>query len=172
MRRWASRARDAGFVDALMIEHALNRAPGLSRPTIDTPVWRLNRQAFYAYVFARAGQVKAADLDVLLDHRLEMDTWALSFLLMAYQQYDPGDDAIPALVSDLQSAAILSATGAHWEEAERDWWNWSSDTRTTAIALAALTRVSPIDLLPNAVRWLMVARQERCWTTTRRRPGR
>jgi len=162
-------ARDAGFdVDALMIERALNFVRlDLVRPTIDTPVWRLNRQAFYAYVFARAGQVKAADLDVLLDHRLEMDTWALSFLLMAYQQYDPGDDAIPALVSDLQSAAILSATGAHWEEAERDWWNWSSDTRTTAIALAALTRVQPDhDLLPNAVRWLMVARQGDHWTTT------
>lgn len=162
-------ARDAGFdVDALMIERALNFVRlDLVRPTIDTPVWRLNRQAFYAYVFARAGQAKAADLDVLLDHRLEMDTWALSFLLMAYQQYDPGDDAIPALVSDLQSAAILSATGAHWEEAERDWWNWSSDTRTTAIALAALTRVQPDhDLLPNAVRWLMVARQGDHWTTT------
>jgi uncharacterized protein YfaS (alpha-2-macroglobulin family) len=162
-------ARDAGFeVDALMIERALNFVRlDLIRPTIDTPVWRLNRQAFYAYVFARAGQAQAADLDMLLDHRLEMDTWALSFLLMAYQEHDPGDDAIPALVSDLQSAAILSATGAHWEDAERDWWNWSSDTRTTAIALAALARVQPAhDLLPNVVRWLMVARQGDHWATT------
>jgi len=162
-------ARDAGFnVDAQMLDRALNFVRlDLIRPTIDTPVWRLNRQAFYAYVFARAGQAQAADLDTLRDHRLEMDTWALAFLLMAYQEYDPAADAIPALVSDLQSAAILSATGAHWEEAGRDWWNWSSDTRTTAIALAALARVQPDhDLLPNVVRWLMVARQGDHWMTT------
>ncbi len=162
-------ARDAGFeVDALMIDRALNFVRSdFVRPAVETPVWRLNRQAFYLYVFARAGQARAAELDALLGHRLKMDTWALAFLLMAYQQYDPTADAIPALVSDLQTAAILSATGAHWEEAERDWWNWSSDTRTTAIALAALARVQPQnDLLPNVVRWLMVARQGDHWTTT------
>ncbi|MGQ9848669.1 MAG: Ig-like domain-containing protein [Aggregatilineaceae bacterium] len=162
-------ARDAGFaVDTTMIERALNFVrTDLIRPAVDTPVWTLNRQAFYLYVFARAGQVRPAELDTLLDYRLKMDTWALSFLLMAYQQFDPAADAIPALVSDLQSRAILSATGAHWEEGERDWWNWSSDTRSTAIALAALARVQPQhDLLPNVVRWLMVARQGDHWTTT------
>jgi len=162
-------ARDAGFdVNATMIDRALNFVRSdLIRPAIDTPVWKLNRQAFYLYVFARAGQVRPAELDALLDYRLKMDTWALAFLLMAYQQRDPADDAIPALVSDLQSRAILSATGAHWEETERDWWNWSSDTRSTAIVLAALARVQPRhDLLPNVVRWLMVARQGDHWTTT------
>lgn len=162
-------ARDAGFdVDSTMIERALNFVRSdLIRPAVETPVWQLNRQAFYLYVFARAGQARAAELDALRDHRLELDTWALSFLLMAYHQLDPAADAIPALVSDVQSRAILSATGAHWEEEERDWWNWSSDTRTTAIALAALARVQPQhDLLPNVVRWLMVARQGDHWTTT------
>ncbi len=162
-------ARDAGFeIDAMMIDRALNFVRSdLIRPAVDTPAWQLNRQAFYLYVFARAGQVRAAELDALFDRRLELDTWALAFLLMAYQQFDPADDAIPALVSDLQTAAILSATGAHWEETKRDWWNWSSDTRSTAIALAALARVQPQnELLPNVVRWLMVARQGDHWATT------
>jgi len=162
-------ARDAGFdVDQGMIDRALNFVRSrTARPTIDTPAWELNRLGFYLYVFARADQVQASDLALLLDHRLEMDYWALSFLLMAYHEFDPADPAIPSLVSDLQSGAILSATGAHWEEDEVDWWNWSSDTRTTAMALSALTRVQPDhDLLPNIVRWLMVARQGDHWVTT------
>jgi uncharacterized protein YfaS (alpha-2-macroglobulin family) len=162
-------ARDTGFeVDAGMIDRALAFVRGyLIRPTIDTSPWELNRQAFFLYVFARSGQVYQAELDALLDHRLEMDYWALSFLLMAYHEADPANPAIPQLVSDLQTGAILSATGAHWEEKEIDWWHWSSDTRTTAMALSALTRVQPdLDLLPNIVRWLMVARQGDHWETT------
>lgn len=162
-------ARDAGFqVDAGMLDRALNFVRGyFIRPGIDTPTWELNRQAFYLYVFARAGQVGQADLDALLAYRLEMDYWAQAFLLMAYHQFNPADPAVPQLISDLQTGAILSATGGHWEEKEMDWWNWSSDTRTTAIALAALTRTQPDNaLLPNVVRWLMVARQGDHWVTT------
>ncbi len=162
-------ARDGGFtVDQSMIDRALNFVRShFIRPGIDTPDWQLNRQAFYLYVFARAGQATQQDLDALLDQRLEMDYWARAFLLMAYHQFNPDGSAVAQLVSDLQSGAILSATGAHWEEDERDWWNWNSDTRTTAIALAALTRVTPqFDLLPNVVRWLMVARQGDHWETT------
>jgi uncharacterized protein YfaS (alpha-2-macroglobulin family) len=162
-------ARDAGFdIDQNMIDRALNfvRAD-FTRLSIDTPVWQLNRRAFYLYVFARAGQASQRDLDELLDYRLKMDYWARAFLLMAYHEFSPTDPAVAQLVSDLQTGAILSATGAHWEENGRDWWNWSSDTRTTAIALTALTRVQPsFDLLPNVVRWLMVARQGDHWETT------
>jgi hypothetical protein len=163
-------ARSAGFeIDQLMLDRAINfvRQYLVQRSNIDTPVWELNRQAFYRYVLARAGQMSVGELDALLDQRLEMDYWALSFLLMAYHEVDPANAAVAQLVSDLQTGAILSATGAHWEEKEVDWWNWSSDTRSTALALAALTRVQPThDLLPNVVRWLMVAREGDHWRTT------
>ncbi len=162
-------ARDTGFeIDPTMIDRALNFVrQNFIQPGIDTPTWQLNRQAFYLYVFARAGQAPLADLDALLAQRLEMDYWALSFMLMAYHEADPGHAAVAQLTSDLQTGAIFSATGAHWEEKEMDWWNWSSDTRSTAIALTALTRVQPnSDLLPNVVRWLMVARNGDHWETT------
>ncbi len=162
-------ARDAGFeVDAEMLEAALNFVrSNLIVPNIDTPTYTLNRQAFYAYVLARAGALDKATLDMLLGYRLEMHLWARSFLLMAYLELDPSDAAVPQLVSDLQSAAILSATGTHWEDGSPDWWNWSSDTRTTALVLAALTRAQPeLEILPGAVRWLMVARQGDHWVTT------
>ncbi|GAB4442162.1 MAG: hypothetical protein Kow00120_10980 [Anaerolineae bacterium] len=165
-------ARDAGFdFDTSMIERALNFVrQHLIRPTIDTSAWRLNRQAFYLYVLARGGQGIPDEIDALFQHRLEMSYEARGFLLMAYKlDMPPGavDDDMQALISDLTTAAIISATGAHWEEDGHDWWNWTSDTRATAVILAALTRTQPDnDLLPNVVRWLMVARQGDHWTTT------
>lgn len=166
-------ARDAGFdFDTSMIDRALNFVrQHLIRPGIDTPTWRLNRQAFYLYVLARGGQNLQDEMDALLAQRLEMSYEARGFLLMAYQQLGgPPNltaDAMQALISDLTTAAIISATGAHWEEDAHDWWNWTSDTRATAVILAALTRTQPDnDLLPNVVRWLMAARDGDHWTTT------
>ncbi|NOG50468.1 MAG: hypothetical protein HND48_14395 [Chloroflexi bacterium] len=74
---------------------------------------------------------------------------------------------ISTLRSDLIGTAVLSANGANWEEGERDYLNWNSNTRTTAMTLWALLAVDPNEpLLPNVVRWLMTARRADLWETT------
>lgn len=167
-------AREAGYdIDVNMIDMAVSYIrTDFVQPTEDTDFWRLNRQAFYYYVLTRATDNRyapsASELDALFRVRLEMSHYAKAFLLMAYTSQD-GDFAsqINSLTSDLITAGHLSATGAHWEEDLRDWWNWGSDTRTTAIVLSALIDAqSESDLLPNVVRWLMVARQGDHWETT------
>ncbi len=162
-------ARDSGLtVDAAMIARALNFVRSdLIRPAVGTPAWQLNRQAFYFYVLARGGQGDLTELLALHNARLEMSYQGRAYLLMAFHELYPEQGAVSDLVSDLITGAILSATGAHWEERTVDWWNWGSDTRTTALVLSALARTVPdSDLLPNAVRWLMVARQGDHWKTT------
>jgi hypothetical protein len=163
-------ARDAGFeVNQEMLAQAMNYVKGeiIRNPDVNTSDWRLNRQAFYFYVLARDNQGNVGDFNSLFEHRLRMTYAGRAFLLMAYLEADPQNPVVNDLSSDLTTAAILSATGAHWEEEYNDWWNWSSDTRTTAIVLNALVRLDPNnDLLPNVVRWLMVARQGDHWETT------
>ncbi|MBZ0308349.1 MAG: hypothetical protein K8I82_19950, partial [Anaerolineae bacterium] len=165
-------ARNAGYdINVNMIDTAVAYLrTQLINPTEDTEFWLLNRQAFYYYVFSRDSRYtpSPAELDALFTVRLEMSQYAKAFLLMAYTASD-GDYAsqIDSLTSDLITTAFVSATGAHWEEERRDWWNWGSDTRTTAIVLSALIDAQPEnDLLPNVVRWLMVARQGDHWETT------
>ncbi|HLA42305.1 MAG TPA: hypothetical protein VJZ27_02650, partial [Aggregatilineales bacterium] len=69
-------------------------------------------------------------------------------------------------VSDFLTDSILSATGAHFED-QKDPFNWTTDTRTTALVLSAFTRLDPENqLVPNVVRWLMVARRGDAWETT------
>ena len=163
-------ARDAGFeVSAATIDSALEFLRGSLEPvSVNTETHRLNRQAFTLFVLARAGAGDVARTVALFDLRGRLSLYARAFLALTFSMIDGTDRGrVDALLSDLNNAAILSATGAHWEEAENDWWNWSSDTRTTAIALSALARLDPENAIaPNVVRWLMVAREGDHWETT------
>jgi uncharacterized protein YfaS (alpha-2-macroglobulin family) len=121
------------------------------------------------YALAEGGVAPPEALEALFDVREKMSHYARAYLAMALdltntQQYQGNIDT---LLSDLNNAAILSATGVHWEESRRDWWAMNTDTRSTAIILDALTRLDPDNALnPNVVRWLMVARQDGIWETT------
>jgi alpha-2-macroglobulin len=67
------------------------------------------------------------------------------------------------LVSVLDGRAVVSATGAHWENSA---WTYFSQpiVPTTTDVLGALLRLSPRDpLIPAAARWLMLARQGSGW---------
>ncbi|MER3514585.1 MAG: hypothetical protein C4310_09510, partial [Chloroflexota bacterium] len=90
-----------------------------------------------------------------------------ALLALALKLNESDESRIRTLLSDLQNGAITSATGMHWEEANTDYWNWNTDTRSTAIILDAFARLDPENALnPNIVRWLMVARRTGYWETT------
>ena len=57
---------------------------------------------------------------------------------MAAARVRADDPLVTTLLSDIQTNAILSATGAHWEEDVNDWWAMNTDTRSTAIVLQKL----------------------------------
>ena len=126
-----------------------------------------NQQAFFLYVLAEAGRDVAADADELVEeHRALIDPYAKALLALAYEAGGAAGANQDALLTDLNDAAVMSATGAHWESAEQDFLNLDSDIRGTAMVVAALTRLQPDSpLLPPAVRWLMVARQAETWAT-------
>ena len=70
-------------------------------------------------------------------------------------------------MTDLAGRAACSATGASWSETFTDYRNMNTDVRSSAIVLLALVQLRPEEkLLPDAVRWLMAARQGERWGTT------
>ena len=165
-------ARDSDLqIPAEMIKRAVaflqTRLPAFTQ---NTPEWELNRGAFILYVLARSGNTNIQALESLFVWREKMALYARGFLAQAYGLSRDAlgfQDKIDTLLSDIQSAAIVSATGIHWEEGRRDWWNWNSDTRTTAILLQTLVAFTPeSELIPNVIRWLMVARRADAWETT------
>ncbi len=171
------KARDADFdVREDVIERGLDYLAGQLVPAREIQSYRqANRQAFLLYAMAEAGRTAQASEYTadLYNRRDKLSHYGRAFLALTLGLIDESDRRIETLLSDLQSAAILSATGAHWEEADYDWWAMNTDTRSTAVILDALVRLSPSlregwggGLIPNVVRWLMVARRDGIWETT------
>ncbi|MBU0703449.1 MAG: alpha-2-macroglobulin, partial [Chloroflexi bacterium] len=128
--------------------------------------WQANQQAFILYVLAEAGAGNVARMETLFQKRDALDTFGKAYLAMGFGLMEK-QERVDALLAAITGEAILSATGAHWEEEQVDYYAMNTDTRSTAIVLAALARLDPGNALaPNAVRWLMVARRDGYWETT------
>ena len=109
----------------------------------------------------------ADTINALMNERAKLSRYARAYLALAIGNTNRSDERIKTLLSDLNNAAIFSATGAHWEEDTYNWWAMSTDTRSTAIILDAYARLDKENALaPNVVRWLMVARKVGHWETT------
>lgn len=137
----------------------------LDRPVDVNATYAYNERAFVVFVLTEKGGNYTGRAVSLFDQRANLGNYGKAFLLMALQKGNLSQAA--ALKSELTAAAIQSATGAHWEEQKADYWTMNTNTRSTAIIIMALARSDPKNAtLPNAVRWLMVARKEGHWETT------
>ena len=145
-------AADAGYpVDAAVIGRAQAfLRGGLITPSLQLRAWQLNRQAFVLYALARSGAPEVARSATLFERRER-------------QTHNPDDESrLEALTQLMINRAVIRATGAYFEDTYQDRWNWSSDTRSTALVLNALITMRPeSELLPNIVRHLASARDER-----------
>lgn len=162
-------AMDAGYtVNQDVLNRGLDYLTNNLQPMESlSPRQGLNRQAFVLYVLARAGRIQPSFSGQLFDARQSLSLYARGYLAQTLFRIDPKDTRLPTLLSDLNNAAILSATGAHWEETVPDVWNWNTDVRSTAIILDTLQIINPSsDLNANAVRWLMSNRKGGFWRTT------
>jgi hypothetical protein len=163
-------ARRAGFgVDRSVINNAVAYLQAsLVAPNDIAAPWQGNQQAFVLYALAEAGSGDFGRSVALFERREMMDIFGRAFLAMGMHLLDPEAGQIDTLLADITDLAIVSATGAHWEEATVDYYAMNTDTRSTAIVAAALSRIQPDNpVLANAVRWLMSIRTNGGhWETT------
>ena len=76
------------------------------------------------------------------------------------------DPQVRALLNDLAATTLPSATGNHWEDGTKR-AAFVSDTGATALGVLALARTQPSHaLLPQTVRWLVIARSAEGWRTS------
>jgi hypothetical protein len=163
-----AQAQEAGYgVDANAIARAQEFLRSKLRTAKDLDTSDANRQTFILFALAQSSGGGAGDsghLGALFDVRDNLSHYAKALLAMSMAKLNAGDTRIKTLLSDIQSAAITSATGLSWQENTRDWENFYAATRSTSIVLAALARLDPQNgLAPNAVRWLMTARKTDAW---------
>lgn len=157
-------------VDEGMISRAASYLAGeLTTSSRSTSNYELNRAAILVYALAKANHSGiSAPISNLYDIRDRLGVYAKALLLDAILMSQPDDaERLTTLRDDLLNAVVITANGAQWQEAAQDYYNWNSNTRTTAIVLRALLHLNPDEpLLPNAVRWLTIARRGDLWETT------
>jgi uncharacterized protein YfaS (alpha-2-macroglobulin family) len=157
-----ARARDAGFtVSATAIDSARSYiSNGLVTPSSSLQAWKLDRMAFELFALKESGAGNLAYANLLYGVRDQLSPWAKALLVLSLDLTSSSSDQVPTLISDLQSTAIRSATGAHWEAAHLDWQNLTSTLTDSAMVVYTLAQVEPSStLLPDAVNYLMSNRQ-------------
>ena len=130
-------AQEAGFaVDPQVIDRGVDYLKQQFQPVEDLEGYQLNQQAFILYVLASAGQGDMGRSVALYDVRERLAhygrAWlALTFGMLGEQGETTAQERVSVLLDDLTGAAIVSATGAHWEEKTTDWWTMNTNVRST-----------------------------------------
>ncbi|MCF6277189.1 MAG: hypothetical protein L3J16_00340, partial [Anaerolineales bacterium] len=156
------RARAAGvYVDETVFTSARAYLDA-ARPYLGSQViapWQMDRAAFTEYVMQMTGGANTALVGQLYEWRDQLSPWAQA--LLALTSKDRADDGakVRSLLSNLETSAIRSASGTHWESKTASWRNPGTPGYTTAVVVYALAQGDPNNpLLADAVRYLAVNR--------------
>ena len=156
-----SNAQQAGISipDQAIQDAVLALVSTLYTPNKQTQAWQLNQLAFVNFALSEADNGNAALAAKLYAVRDQLGPWAQALLALTLETLNPGNPETDTLLSDLQTSAVRSASGVHWEEAQPDYHNLTSHTTTTAMVIYALAQLDPASLLlPDAVNYQIASR--------------
>jgi hypothetical protein len=156
-----SHAEEAGAkVSERMIDEATQfLLAGLMHPDLINSPGVRDRQIFILFALASVGEGDLSITRQMTEQRELLSLWAKALLAQTLHALAPSSPEIEALLSDLEAAAVRTATSAHWDDTRLDQWNMGSPVRTTSQALMAMLLLdSDNSLLPGVVRWLLAAR--------------
>jgi uncharacterized protein YfaS (alpha-2-macroglobulin family) len=164
------KAQEAGVaVDPKVIDAALDyQLASLVNPEMISETWQYDRLAFIHYVLSQVGFGDLSGVSRLYEERSLLNPWGQALLALTLDSLAPGDERIQTLYTNLESGAIRSATGAHWENQEEGWLNMSTTLQSSAVVLYALASHDPASpLVADAVRYLMANRKAHgAWAST------
>ncbi len=169
-----SRLRDAGIeISAASLQRASDYLlstllPLASLADAVPDAWQLDRQAFIHFALTQAGTQDLSGVRTLAGYSERLSPWANALLALTLEQLSPGDDMVAQILSGLQTSALRSASGAHWELPSGGLQNMHTNLSNSAVVLYALAQLEPTStLLSDSARYLMVARQaSKGWNAT------
>ena len=166
-----SRLKEAGIkVDEAAIEGAtrfLQTEINTLRPSRLSSLenWQLDHLVFAHFALSQAG---AGDLEAgmsLYQVEDQLNPWAQALLALSLETLSPGSPEAKNLISNLESTAIRSAAGAHWETDKGQSSSYtfgqsmkSTQTNSAIVTYALAQREPGSPLLDDAVRYLMSTR--------------
>src|SRR3989344_6606648 len=162
-----------GLLDAKMggfsiSEQVLDRGVAFLKQKLSLGKESLETQAYLAAIISRAQKVDSGVLSFLMDRRWQMNELGRAHLLRALQSVGVSKKDQFRLMDEMISLVEKTNTTAHWELKKREWYMMSSDTTLTSVMLEAIVAQNQRHtLIPDITRWLMQARYDGHWQTTR-----
>ena len=160
-------------VDSAMRERAYDSlVVSLAEPPPSNESWQpsyLAWQAFAIKVLVEGGKNQDSNINRIYGRLERMPIFGVAHLYDALVAKKESGARVEELRRRIANAILPEGGSAHVEELKDPHllWLWSSDTRSTAIALGSLVRNSDDrTLVPQLVRWLMGAREKGRWGNT------
>jgi len=155
------RARAAG---AAVSDEVLTRAVTYlqsAQPAIDanTPGATLDEIAFIQFTLSQAGLADAQIASALYDARNRLSPAGRAWTAFIINKLNPADAHARDLISNLETAAVVTSTSAHWETPSAAIFTRGSTIYTTSVVVYVLSQIDPANqVLFNAVRYLAAHR--------------
>ncbi len=165
-----TRAKGAGVLSAEPpIQRAVEylKSNFIAQP-LPEETWQLDRLAFANFALSQADAAEPESMNTLYQERSRLSPWAQALLALGMERSALGGSEARTLFSDLQSSAIRSAAGAHWELTDGIGANMTSTLTNSAIVAYALAVGDPAaPLSADASRYLTANRQaDGAWTSS------
>jgi uncharacterized protein YfaS (alpha-2-macroglobulin family) len=168
-------AQSAGYnVDAKAIARGVDALKlGVNEKDMghsDNPLGEEGSRAFALFVLAELGRPDPGAMAKLFDARASLPVFGEALLARALRKASGDPKMIDALVEDVVKHAEKQGDGGMRisDPKQQDlWWYFSSDTRTTALALSMLLEVAPEHpLVPQLAKGLLASRTDGRWENT------
>jgi uncharacterized protein YfaS (alpha-2-macroglobulin family) len=158
------RAREIGMrVDDNALQRAGTYLSSL-KPEItnDTAGTNLDEMAFVQFALSQANSFDEAIVGNLYNVRDRLSPSSQALLAYVIHKINPADERVRDLISNLESSAVLTASGAHWETPKENIFTTGSPLYTTSVVTYVLAQLDPANTVVfNAVRYLAAHRNTR-----------
>ena len=155
------RAREAGmYIPQDQVQGAeLYLYTNLLSPKAVAKSWQLDRLVFQYYALGQL-QGNQLPLNDMYEQRENLNPWSQALLALMLYQANVADQRAYDLLSNLESTALRSASGAQWEdEVNTSAYNFSSAHFNTAVVVYAVAQIDPASpLLDDGMRYLVTQR--------------
>ena len=130
--------------------------------TNDTPGPELDEITFVQFALAQANSFDQALIGNLYNVRDRLSPSSKALLAYTIHRLNSADERVRDLISNLESSAILTASGAHWETPRENIFTTGSALYTTSVVTFVLAQLDPANTVVfNAVRYLAAHRDAR-----------
>jgi uncharacterized protein YfaS (alpha-2-macroglobulin family) len=130
--------------------------------TNDTSGPKLDEITFVQFALAHANSFDDLMVGNLYNVRDRLSPSSQALLAFVIHRINPADERVRDLISNLESSAILTASGAHWETPSENILTTGSALYTTSLVVYVLAQLDSANTVVfNAVRYLAAHRNAR-----------